>query len=500
MAFPQATSTSMALVLVAVSLFAATLVHMDFAAVQSGVPGTQSPQRQTPSPEDSTYLMQSSKVTVDRLSVIDQQPLMQKPTTHVDRKSLYEKELSNIAKDTDDASLLGGAPIHSKSQRKAPVVALAATQTGTFTARLQGMLHSATHRLTEQMQYEMGVKSFSGPVALLAILVVLVVIALSSLMCIGRRGERASANANGQAPKDIATVMAQRERMLAHTSPSARMCYPPNAPAPSTGGFGSQPFLRSEPFLHSEMSPSSQQFGLPGAGGSHIWGPSASNALAQFGSQPHLMPAPREISAAPSPRLSMTDVQRQSMKPPPLCPTLVMPMSEALLGIKMYELAELSAEGELTIVGISGKPLLRAEVKKIGDARSLEIAMPERNSIPRATIAPPAAGEMAGGSRALEIRGMRGSFYGILEMRSSGACYVVKDGQTVLTIDGDAESLQLSIKSSVGLQLASVRCSTELFDGVDHVEVRVEPGVDTVLVIAVVLAVLLLSPYLPPAD
>jgi len=178
-----------------------------------------------------------------------------------------------------------------------------------------------------------------------------------------------------------------------------------------------------------------------------------------------------------------------------------MPMSEALLGIQMYELAQLSAEGELNIVGISGKPLLRAVVKKVGNARTLEVSMPEQNSIPRATIAPSeAAPEGANGSRALEIRAMRGAFYGTLEMRSSGACYVVKDGQTVLTIDGDAESLQLSLKSSVGLQLASVRCSTELFDGVDHVEIRVEPGVDTVLVVAVVLAVLLLSPYLPPVD
>ena len=37
---------------------------------------------------------------------------------------------------------------------------------------------------------------------------------------------------------------------------------------------------------------------------------------------------------------------------------------------------------------------------------------------------------------------------------------------------------------------------SESFGGVDHVEIRIERGVDTVLVLAVVLAVLLLSPYL----
>lgn len=198
---------------------------------------------------------------------------------------------------------------------------------------------------------------------------------------------------------------------------------------------------------------------------------------------------------------SQQDDLQETPRPPPLCPTLVMPVCEARFGIPMYELAQLAAEGEVNIVGLSGNPLLRAVVRKIGNARTLEITMPEQNSAPRATITPSMM-ELAGhsqlGCRALEIRGMRGSFYGVLEMRSSGACYVIKEGQTVMMIDGDAESLQLSIKSSTGLQLASVRCSAEPFGGVDHVEIRVEPGVDTVLVLAVVLAVLLLSPYLPP--
>merc|ERR1719238_1559267 len=118
--------------------------------------------------------------------------------------------------------------------------------------------------------------------------------------------------------------------------------------------------------------------------------------------------------------------------------------------------------------------------------------MPEPRSAPRAIVGPcvqesGGSGAFGGAkSRPVQIFGMKGAFYGMLEMRSSGACYVIKDGQTVLTIDGDAESLQLSLKSSVGLQLASVRCSTELFNDVDHVEIRVEPGVDTVLVLSVV--------------
>lgn len=179
--------------------------------------------------------------------------------------------------------------------------------------------------------------------------------------------------------------------------------------------------------------------------------------------------------------------------PPPLCPTLVLPVCEARFGVNMEKLALLTSEGEIDIVGLSGNPLLRAAVRKVHGGRRLEISMPEAGSAPRATIGPATQG-----SRSLELRALKNQFYGMLEMRNTGACYVVKDGAVVLTIDGDTDSLQLSIKSGQGISLASVRCSTEFLGGVDHVEVRVEPGVDTVLVLSCVLAVLLLSPFPPP--
>lgn len=172
-----------------------------------------------------------------------------------------------------------------------------------------------------------------------------------------------------------------------------------------------------------------------------------------------------------------------------------MPVSEARFRVPMFELAEVHGEGEVTILGLSGNPLLRGAVRMNGDSRTLEISMPEALSAPRATITPVFA-RGATSCNALEIRGMRGAFYGTLEMRNAGACYVMKDGQAVLTIDGEADSLQLSIKSTNGNQLASVWCSSDPFGNGDHVEIRVEPGTDTLLVISVVLAVLLLSPHL----
>merc|ERR1719498_2174341 len=100
------------------------------------------------------------------------------------------------------------------------------------------------------------------------------------------------------------------------------------------------------------------------------------------------------------------------------------------------------------------------------------------------------------GAKALEIRGARGVFYGTLEMLSlldGGVCCVVKDGKTVLKVDSGSANMALSVKSNNGTKLASISCSSEAFNGVDHIEIRVQVGVDTVLVLSVLLAVLLLS-------
>mmetsp|Transcript_62535 Transcript_62535/g.118309 ORF Transcript_62535/g.118309 Transcript_62535/m.118309 type:complete len:602 (-) Transcript_62535:52-1857(-) len=180
--------------------------------------------------------------------------------------------------------------------------------------------------------------------------------------------------------------------------------------------------------------------------------------------------------------------------PPPLDPFSVHPKFEARFGVPMLEMAELSSQGEMNIVGLFGKVLLCAAVRKVGERRSLEISIPEYGSVPRATVGPSVDNVNYAHNSALEIRGLKGQFYGMLVLRFSRACYVTKDGETVLTIDGDVEGLQMSIKSGGGLPLASVRYSTELFGDGDHLEIRVEPGVDTVLVLACVLSLLLLSP------
>lgn len=459
-----------AVALIVVSFLIAILIDVEdlglFSQASTSQPTDPTPSSafQSPAPADSMSLLQGANVHVDLLGMYDKGAA---PDAHSQRKH---------TKDVDDTSFFGGVPITSKSKRKAPDVSLASmsgrqgvtSKTAAEVGSSAASFRAAVRQMVQD-QLEEGISVAStGGLAVVMLVLIIGCTCVAALSIVYPERCPWGFNREDNLPEELtpaapATVRDQRELMLSQKPPAG----------------GAAPFSR------------------PGTG---PWG----SALSPFASA--LMPAPMATSNQVPP--SAEDVPETMPKqdaplPPPLCPTLVMPICEARFGVPMYELAQLNAQGELNIVGLSGNPLLRAVVRKIGTARTLEISMPEQNSAPRATISPSTT-ELSGlvqqGSRALEIRGMRGSFYGILEMRSSGACYVVKDGQTVLTIDGDAESLQLSIKSSVGLQLASVRCSAEPFGGVDHVEIRVEPGVDTVLVLAVVLAVLLLSPYLPPPD
>jgi len=424
--------------------------------------------------DDSSSLIQGVSQIV-RLSIHDE-----KESGSEAQLSMLEAMATETASEAPLSQLslleISEAPVESKSQAEPSFLALT-------TSSLRESVVRISHRL--------GVRTSIGITLIVIVVFVTMLICTAAVLLRTRR--RGQCSAPGQSQQDIAAAVLEKRELMIESRPFV----------PGIQGLfqaGSQnDQLDSATYLHT--SP------LPG----NIYPPNQTSQRAASGASlsapdPFLdyslnipLPHPRRAGTSPSTQPSLASIGSQlNVKPPPLCPSLVMPMSEALLGIPMYELAKLSHEGTLNIVGVSGKPLLRAEVKVVGNTRALEILMPDSQSIPRAYVGPPtSAGRPSIGSRVLEIRGMRGTFYGILEMGSSGACYVVKDGQTVLNVDGDAESLQLSLKSS-GCQVAAVRCSTEQFDGVDHVELRVEPGTDTVLVVAVVLSVLLLSPYLPP--
>jgi len=348
-----------------------------------------------------------------------------------------------------------------------------------------GVLRARTALLAITASYRGNLGAFPILVMLLLVLFTCIVIVL----IMGSKGSgtsRAAPGAGGSRP-EVGAVVSEgppRQPFIPSTpsqgQPFARVpaFAAGDAPAPATGHAG---------IWHSISRPTSVMTGLSIPGLFRAAGPTPTqdSLVANSFNSPD-----RRTLMQPD----LRGIEGPMGVPPPLCPTLVLPVCEARFGVNMNDLAALTQEGEIDIVGLSGNPLLRAAVKKVHGNRRLEISMPEAGSAPRATVGPAAQG-----SRSLELRALKGAFYGMLEMRNTGACYVVKDGGVVLTIDGDTDSLQLSIKSGQGISLASVRCSQEFLGEVDHVEVRVEPGVDTVLVLSCVLAVLLLSPY-PPTD
>jgi len=436
------------------------------------------------SPIDSMSLMQSAPIHVDHLS-----------TQSKVSSSAEQAEKDDATAIDDDTSLFSGAPIRVKvkaRQTRPAASSLMSTsqRVSSAASHFASLALGLRVALREKMQGRFGrfgAAASSMEVAAVVMIIMLVCCtggAVLSIIFPSKFGFRAERDEKPEVQPSLASVLEQRELMLNMRPGSQKQG------SKQPNGNGSVQAVQSPNMF--QMSPNASVQNLR----PNVPSPFASAFLPTPAGTFNQVPANSQLSLQPTQPQHIPD---DAPRPPPLCPRLVMPVCEARFGIPMYELAQLSAEGELNIVGLSGNPLLRAVVRKIGIARTLEISMPEQNSAPRATISP-STNELAGrsqqGSRALEIRGIRGAFYGILEMRSSGACYVVKDNQTVLTIDGDAGTLQLSIKSSVGLQLASVRCSAEPFGGVDHVELRVEPAVDTVLVVSVVLAVLLLSPYL----
>lgn len=338
--------------------------------------------------------------------------------------------------------------------------------------------------------------SQNAGVALVAILIIVVLFLLCCVVLGFARGERRRANETGsssqKAPLNASdfmqTVIPQR---------------PPSVSGLGTGSVGRA--SAGSPLTSGMPPPRPDAFARQAeinAFGLSPWSPLPTQEVARTSPRSAAVLPPTPAMGSTDMLASVADIFTEKSMPPPLCPNVVLPNCEVRVGVPMHELGKINMEGELTIVGLSGNPLLRAALRKAEGGRVLEISMPEPRSAPRAVVGPTiqdTIGSDKTRSRAVRICGMKGAFYGMLEMRSTGACYVIKDGQTVLVIDGDSESLQLAIKSGQGAPLAAVTCSSEPFGGAEHLEIRVQPGVDTVLVLACVLSVVLLSPY-PPSE
>jgi len=155
-------------------------------------------------------------------------------------------------------------------------------------------------------------------------------------------------------------------------------------------------------------------------------------------------------------------------------------------------LVEAAEEGSFSIADTSSGLLLRVGIENQASTRCLRVFVGRDSPNPCTTVRPLPDGS----SNRMEIRGANGLHFGTLALQPNGSFLVTTaEQQPLLTIEGNEANLDLRISARDGRLVASVSCceSPEPSRGVEHVEFRVLPGTDPVLVVSCILSVLLLG-------
>jgi len=177
---------------------------------------------------------------------------------------------------------------------------------------------------------------------------------------------------------------------------------------------------------------------------------------------------------------------------PPLCRALVLQGREAHLEVPLPGLAEVAASGgEVHVLGPLGKRYLRAVVRQAqGGGRALDLSMTSPAERHVATVEPGIEPET------LDICFASGERYGSLAPSGTPGVFLVRRpgrAAAAAVIAGDVGELRLTIAAGDdGRPLASAARGHRKLGGVDHLELRVQRGADTALVLSCVLAVALL--------
>lgn len=209
--------------------------------------------------------------------------------------------------------------------------------------------------------------------------------------------------------------------------------------------------------------------------------------------------------AAGTPARSQTSLQASlpasaGRSPPPLCPALVLPHCEAWFAVSFDKLIE--AAGEFNILGLSGNPLLRASVtkKEAEETLVLNISMTPARSPTLAKV----EASSTGSSDIMTIHGGGGNSFGELQPAGSLQYALVCEGATMLIIalhPGGQMQIHSTIDGTQGSCIARAsRCvESGFYSGSEHLEVRVNPGVDAVLILCCVLSLVLFDRMAMPA-
>jgi len=157
-------------------------------------------------------------------------------------------------------------------------------------------------------------------------------------------------------------------------------------------------------------------------------------------------------------------------------------------------LVEAADEGSFNITDQVSGLLLRVGIMNLQDGtKSLQIFVGKDAMTPCTTVRPVQGSPEA--SHNMEIRGANGLHFGMLTLQPNGSFVVTTaEQQPLLVVEGNEANLDLRISARDGRLVAAVSCcESSPSKGVEHVEFRVFPGTDPLLVISCILSVLLLG-------
>jgi len=195
-----------------------------------------------------------------------------------------------------------------------------------------------------------------------------------------------------------------------------------------------------------------------------------------------------------SPGSAFRSIDSTPVGPPPICPSLILPNTQARFVASMDSLTSIRS-GTIDFKGTSGRALLHAALAELpGNRRRLTLASTraacEEN--PRTTVVTP---ELTG--EPLELYGKNAKYYGTIERGADQmGCTLRKNGQPVMTLEVVAESnMSVHVFAVDGRFLSKAEPTTSK-GGELQWAIVVEPGVDAVLVTTCMLTFVLLRPWL----
>lgn len=175
-----------------------------------------------------------------------------------------------------------------------------------------------------------------------------------------------------------------------------------------------------------------------------------------------------------------------------------MPQCQAWFAAYFKDIEQVERFSTFDLLGHSGKALLRTEVNRNTGGGSLVVRMCPPKSPTLGTLIYTAV-PIGADPKPMELHGRKGRYGDLIATRGAGPLhYTVRRGGTdFISLSLSEQTSQLVLHTVMGdnqLACASRCLQSEMLPDVDHLEVRVSPGADAVLVLLCVLGAVIFSP------